>query len=69
MTPRDVIDRFTPEQCYEIASICLERLPPERIAQLLRETCTQDDFTVVGLAMRARQYDERHPPPEGHSKR
>lgn len=52
MTPRDVLDRLTVEQRYEIAVICLEALTPDLIAGVLQRATTEDELAEVGIEIR-----------------
>lgn len=52
MTPRDVLDRLTPDQRTELASICIEYLDPATLHSILLEKFTEDDRLELGLRIK-----------------
>jgi len=52
MTPRDVLDRLTPEQRFEIASICLETMDLDAVWGLIRTHMTELDLYKIGLRIK-----------------
>lgn len=54
MTPRDVINLLPfPEVC-EIAGICIERMTPEKIVEMIYDHTTEDEMLEVGMLLRKR---------------
>jgi len=52
MTAREVLERLTPEQRFDIAIICTEMMPLDDIWEMLRVVLTEDEKMEMGLRIK-----------------